>query len=55
MSTNANALAVVDGFDDTGDNTASPLRGIGVRFKDGSYADIRSRSRHTTGPSWSSM
>jgi hypothetical protein len=32
-----NALAVVDGFDDTGDVTASPLRGRAIRFKDGSY------------------
>jgi hypothetical protein len=36
-STTTNALTVTDGFDDTGDNTASPLRGISFKFKDGSY------------------
>ena len=36
-STTSNALTVVDGFDDTGDVTMSPLRGVGVKFKDGSY------------------
>ena len=30
-----NALTPVDGFSDTGDTAASPLRGIGVRFKEG--------------------
>jgi hypothetical protein len=30
-----NALTPVDGFSDTGDTTASPIRGIGVRFKEG--------------------
>jgi hypothetical protein len=30
-----NALTPVDGFSDTGDATASPLRGIGFRFKEG--------------------
>ena len=32
-----NALTIVDGFDDTGDATMSPLRGRGFKFKDGSY------------------
>jgi hypothetical protein len=32
-----NALTIVDGFDDTGDVTMSPIRGIGFKFKDGSY------------------
>jgi hypothetical protein len=32
-----NALTIVDGFDDTIDATASPLRGIAFRFKDGEY------------------
>jgi hypothetical protein len=31
------ALTISDGFDDTADSTASPLRGVAVRFKDGSY------------------
>ena len=30
-----NALTPVDGFSDTGDTTASPIRGIGFRFKEG--------------------
>jgi len=40
MDTNvktSNALTIVDGFDDTVDATASPLRGIAIRFKDGEY------------------
>src|SRR5215468_7525354 len=37
MDTPTNALTIADGFDDTGDTTASPLRGIAFRFKDGSY------------------
>lgn len=32
-----NALTVRDGFDDTGDATASPLKGVAFRFKDGEY------------------
>src|SRR6516225_2610066 len=31
------ALTIIDGFDDTADATASPLRGIAFRFKDGEY------------------
>ena len=37
MNTTSNALIVTDGFDDAGDVTASPMRGVGVKFKDGSY------------------
>jgi hypothetical protein len=37
MNSTSDALTIVDGFDDTGDTTASPLRGIGFKFKDGSY------------------
>ena len=37
MNTNANALTVVDGFDDAGDNTASPVRGRLFNFKEGSF------------------
>jgi hypothetical protein len=40
MSTNEktpNALTVSDGFSDSGDAAASPLRGISFRFKDGDY------------------
>ena len=32
-----NALTPIDGFSDTGDAAASPLRGIAFRFKDGAY------------------
>jgi hypothetical protein len=32
---NANALTPIDGFSDTGDSAASPLRGISFRFKEG--------------------
>jgi hypothetical protein len=34
-----NALMPVDGFSDTGDITASPLRGIGFRFKEGKIGE----------------
>ena len=34
-----NALTPVDGFSDTGDTTASPLRGIGFRFKEGKIGE----------------
>ena len=34
-----NALTPVDGFSDTGDTTASPIRGIGFRFKEGKIGE----------------
>jgi hypothetical protein len=37
MNSTSKALTIHDGFDDTGDTTASPLRGIAFKFKDGSY------------------
>jgi hypothetical protein len=49
-STQANALSIIDGFDEGHDPTASPLRGTSIRFKDGDYLafsdpiDVRDRS-----------
>ena len=34
-----NALTPVDGFSDTGDTAASPIRGIGFRFKEGKIGE----------------
>jgi hypothetical protein len=36
-STQANALSIIDGFDEGHDPTASPIRGTSYRFKDGDY------------------
>jgi hypothetical protein len=35
-----NAVTVVDGFSEDGDPGASPIRGIGIRFKDDGYYDF---------------
>ena len=47
---NKNAIVPMDGFSDS-DPTASPLRGVGIRFKDGNYFSF-SEKLNVTGKSY---